>query len=100
MDQPKMTKPYTPESLAAHWECTPRHIRKLIEAEEIPSFRLGKLIRIPAAFVDARDRGEEWSSQSQNLNSLSPSSDYTEESTASLGGSQEAPVELPFVPRT
>jgi len=84
-------KPFTPESLAAHWDCTPRHIRNLVDHEKIPSFRVGKLIRIPAAFVNAKDRGEEWKA---------PSLKDTETPTAQSGGPTARPDVLPFVPRT
>lgn len=45
-------KPYTPETLAARWDCSAEKVRLMCHAEEIGSFRLGKLIRIPAAEVD------------------------------------------------
>jgi len=84
-------KPFTPETLADHWGCTPRHIRNLVDEKKIPSFRVGKLIRIPAAFVDAKDRGEEWTA---------PSLKNTEGHTAQSGEPRARPDVLPFVPRT
>lgn len=48
-----MTKPFTPKSLADHWECSERHIRKLIARGELPAFRLGgKLLRIKPEDVE------------------------------------------------
>src|SRR3989344_2259651 len=40
-------KPYTPETLAERWDCSPSHIRNLIDRGDLRSFRLGRLIRIP-----------------------------------------------------
>lgn len=54
------TNPYTPESLATHWGCSARQIRKLAQTGAIPCFRVGRLLRIPANFVRARDNGEAW----------------------------------------
>lgn len=50
-------KPYSPQTLARHWDCSPKHIRDLCKAGELPFFTLGKLIRIPAAAVEAYERG-------------------------------------------
>lgn len=48
-----MIKPFTPKSLADHWECSERHIRKLIASGELPAFRLGgKLLRIKPEDVE------------------------------------------------
>lgn len=45
--------PYTPESLAKRWGCSPRHIRNLINRGMLPAFSLGaKLVRIPANVVE------------------------------------------------
>lgn len=44
-------RPFTPQTLAERWECTPQHIRDLIDEGKLKSFRLGRLIRIPAAQV-------------------------------------------------
>lgn len=50
-------RPFTPETLAERWECSPRHIRKLIGSGEIAAFRLGgKLVRIPAEEVERVER--------------------------------------------
>lgn len=56
----ELAKPFPPKSLAEHWSCSERHIRNLIEAGEIPCFRLGKLVRIPAPYVRAVDEGRPW----------------------------------------
>ena len=45
-------KPYTPETLAQRWECSPRHIRLLTQRGRIPHFKLGSLIRIPVEEVE------------------------------------------------
>jgi excisionase family DNA binding protein len=48
-----MSRIYTPAMLAREWECSERHIRNLIAANELRAFRLGgKLLRIPADAVE------------------------------------------------
>lgn len=51
-------RPFTPETLAKRWGCTGNHIRHMVSAGELPSFRLGnKLVRIPSqAVVDIESR--------------------------------------------
>lgn len=45
--------PYSPETLARRWQCSPRHVRNMINRGELHAFRLGgKLIRIPAKVVE------------------------------------------------
>jgi excisionase family DNA binding protein len=51
-------KPYSPDDLAKRWQCSSQQIRDLVKRGELPHFRLGRLIRIPAAAVDAFERGE------------------------------------------
>ena len=43
--------PFTPETLAARWSCSPKHIRDLVARGQLAAFRAGRLIRIPAAVV-------------------------------------------------
>ena len=38
---------FTPETLAARWQCSPQHIRDLINKNQLKSFRVGRLYRIP-----------------------------------------------------
>lgn len=45
-------KPYSPETLADRWGCSAEKIRTMYRNGELPGFRLGKLIRIPAAEVE------------------------------------------------
>lgn len=45
-------RPYSPETLAAHWGCSAEKIRIMCKSGELASFRLGKLIRIPASEVE------------------------------------------------
>ncbi len=48
-----MTAPYTPETLADRWQCSPRHIRNMIRDGRLRGFRVGgKLIRIRARVVE------------------------------------------------
>ncbi|NVD45719.1 excisionase family DNA-binding protein [Altererythrobacter sp. HHU K3-1] len=63
-------RPYSPETLAARWGCSAEKVRLMYHAGELAGFRLGKLIRIPAAEVDRYEcqntpsHGTEISSQS------------------------------------
>src|SRR5262245_65158998 len=48
------SRPYTPETLAAEWQCSPRHIRNLVNSGKLGAFRLGgRLLRIPQSAVEA-----------------------------------------------
>lgn len=48
-----MRKPYSPETLAAYWGCSARHIRRMCRDGELPSFKLGgRLLRIRADDVE------------------------------------------------
>ncbi len=45
--------PYTPETLADRWQCSPRHVRNMIRDGRLLGFRLGgKLLRIRAGDVE------------------------------------------------
>lgn len=45
-------RPYSPETLADRWGCSAEKVRLMCRDGEIASFRLGKLIRIPATEVE------------------------------------------------
>lgn len=45
-------KPFSPETLADRWGCSSEKVRLMYRAGELAGFRLGKLIRIPAAEVE------------------------------------------------
>ena len=45
-------RPYSPETLAVRWGCSAEKVRLMYRAGELVGFRLGKLIRIPAAEVE------------------------------------------------
>lgn len=45
-------RPYSPETLADRWGCSAEKVRLMYRNGELPGFRLGKLIRIPAAEVE------------------------------------------------
>jgi excisionase family DNA binding protein len=45
-------RPYTPETLADRWGCSSEKVRQMFHRGELPGFRLGKLIRIPAVEVE------------------------------------------------
>ena len=34
-------RPYTPESLAERWECSPQHVRKMLADGRLKGFKLG-----------------------------------------------------------
>jgi excisionase family DNA binding protein len=48
-DEPR---PFSPETLGERWGCSSEKIRQMCRRGELSSFRLGKLIRIPASEVD------------------------------------------------
>lgn len=39
-------RPFTPETLAARWNCSPETVRQMVHRQELPAFRVGRLIRI------------------------------------------------------
>jgi len=45
-------RPFSPETLAARWGCSAMKVRTMYHDGELAGFRLGKLIRIPAAEVE------------------------------------------------
>lgn len=45
-------RPYSPETLADRWGCSAEKARKMFHTGELTGFRLGRLIRIPAAEVE------------------------------------------------
>ncbi|WP_412550121.1 helix-turn-helix domain-containing protein [Sinorhizobium meliloti] len=50
-------RPFSPKTLAEHWDCSERHVRNLIGRGEIRAFRLGgKLLRIAWDKVDRFER--------------------------------------------
>lgn len=49
---------FTVAKLAKRWECSETVIRGMIEREELQSFRIGTLIRIPVAAVHQIESGE------------------------------------------
>jgi excisionase family DNA binding protein len=47
-----IARPFSPETLAERWACSPEKVRRMYHDGELVGFRLGKLIRIPAAEVE------------------------------------------------
>jgi excisionase family DNA binding protein len=45
-------RPFSPETLATRWGCSAEKVRRMYHGGELVGFRLGKLIRIPAAEVE------------------------------------------------
>lgn len=45
-------RPFSPETLAERWGCSAEKVRRMYHDGELAGFRLGKLIRIPAAEVE------------------------------------------------
>lgn len=51
-------RPYTPETLAQRWGCTPRHVQKLCREDRLGHFKVGRLLRIPPGAVIAFEAEE------------------------------------------
>jgi excisionase family DNA binding protein len=47
--EPPFERPFTIETAAEHLGCSARHVRNMCAAGKIRYFRLGQLLRIPAA---------------------------------------------------
>ena len=50
-------RPYTTETLAERWQCSAQHIRDMVHKGHLRVFRVGRLIRIPAAEVERIEGG-------------------------------------------
>jgi len=44
-------RPFSVERLAKRWGCSENSIRHMVNSQELPAFRLGRLMRIPAQVV-------------------------------------------------
>lgn len=49
---------FTPRTLAERWRCSEKHVRNMIERQEIPSFKLGRLLRIDKADVEQYENSQ------------------------------------------
>lgn len=74
---------YTVASLAREWECSESVIRKLVANEQLRSFRVGTLIRIPTAEVE---RYECQNIASNDSEAAMPSSGETKRANATESG--------------
>ena len=66
-----LARPFSPETLADRWGCSSEKVRQMCRRGEVSSFRLGKLIRIPANEVE-------------RIECLTGGSSSTEDNTPSL----------------
>ena len=48
---------FTPDALAARWQCSPQHLRDLVKREKLRCFRVGRLYRIPYDVVIEFEKG-------------------------------------------
>jgi excisionase family DNA binding protein len=78
-----MDKAFSTKGLADKWGCSSQHIRNLIKKNELPCFKLGNLVRIPAWAVKQREELP-----------------YIEEHGAPSGEKKAERTEPPFVPKT
>jgi excisionase family DNA binding protein len=44
--------PFSPETLAERWQCSPEKVRRMVKSGGVAAFRLDRLIRIPASEVE------------------------------------------------
>ncbi|MGK7663332.1 MULTISPECIES: helix-turn-helix domain-containing protein [unclassified Marinovum] len=45
-------RPFTPDTLAARWDCSAETVRQLFKRGALRGFRVGRMIRIPADAVE------------------------------------------------
>lgn len=45
-------RPYTPDTLAARWQCSAETVRQLIKRGELRAFRVGVMYRVPVDAVE------------------------------------------------
>jgi excisionase family DNA binding protein len=65
-------RPFSPETLADRWACSAEKVRRMYHGGELVGFRLGKLIRIPAAEVERFECRTASESTGENTASSSP----------------------------
>lgn len=59
-----LERPYSIDTLAERWGCSPSHIRKMVAAGDLTAFGIGgKLVRIAAAEVARIESGNIWKNQ-------------------------------------
>ena len=51
-----MVQVLRPSDVAKRWQCSERHVRNLVRSGTLPSFRIGKLIRITLDAVEAFEK--------------------------------------------
>ncbi|WP_407947055.1 excisionase family DNA-binding protein [Paracoccus liaowanqingii] len=61
--------PYSPETLAERWGVSSETIRQMTHRGELPSFRVGRSIRIPAQAVEDIECGKSASDGSKAVSS-------------------------------
>jgi excisionase family DNA binding protein len=67
-------KPFSPETLAERWDCSAEKVRQMVHRGELPGFRLGKLIRIPAIEVERYECAQTQLPKDMNLSPTEESS--------------------------
>jgi excisionase family DNA binding protein len=69
-----LPRPFSPETLGERWGCSAEKVRQMCRSGELTSFRLGKLLRIPASEVERIEcQNTDSSSTAANGASLTPS---------------------------
>lgn len=76
-------RPFSPETLAERWGCSSEKVRRMYRDGELVGFRLGKLIRIPAAEVERIECQTHTGSESIGENTASSSPTPSEAAFAS-----------------
>ncbi|WP_143092441.1 helix-turn-helix domain-containing protein [Sulfitobacter brevis] len=46
-------RPFTPETLAARWDCSAETVRQMVHRGDLSAFFVGRMIRIPHHYVEA-----------------------------------------------
>lgn len=82
-------RPFTPDSLAARWDCSPATIRNLCRDGKLAHFKVGKEYRIPLRIVEGVETCGEMISGSNSTEGL----------TTPSGEKAEKPGAGRFVPK-
>ena len=84
--------PYTPKTLAKHWNCSARLVRKMLASGQLTFFTVGhKLIRIPRSSVEEYEKCQS--------TELSPSAESSPSSGTKRANVTGDPLALPIVVR-
>lgn len=74
----QIRQPFTPETLAERWGCSGETVRQMVRSGQLPGFRVGRMIRIPANAVEEHEKCQNIESDAFEADSASHGTSQTE----------------------